>query len=501
MASFPPPPHQASSESHLPPSPTTNSTSTSAKTSLSLGERERGQRTSYADEDGIGHSYEDDTSTSLQSYNSYMHKEWVPKWMNNLPDSSSNRNRFLPAAFLVTVLFVVVWSISHPTPPLFKFHNHPYTDNLLREDLGFNLSDHDVPLPPSVARSLSLSDDQCEALFPRLWPQLETRRREQMEEGGITEHMVEVLGDFGARVTYVNGNLYVKKFEPFATRVEAIIASMHDAILASPEPIPDFDLYLRPNDKGYANTAFETVQPRPGKQAWLIPDFGFYSWPEPILTNYKGVVREIERVEREISWEEKSSKVFWRGAFLSAVRDRLRETVRNKPWADIAEIKWKDKGNGSVPLWDHCRNKYLLQTEGFADAYSGRMKFLSNCKSVVITHQLHWDQHFHPAYDTDPNSPNQNLIMLPGTDNMDAWDKLEETYRFLESNPQRAKQIAENSWRTMHWRYLTPAATACYWRKSIKAYASTQLFQPKIGGKDYESFLLMKSLNWDPHKK
>lgn len=71
------------------------------------------------------------------------------------------------------------------------------------------------------------------------------------------------------------------------------------------------------------------MQPKPGAVGWLVPDFGtlslistllnthsyifplegFFSWPEPILTGYKGVLRNIERVEKDLKWKDKTPKL------------------------------------------------------------------------------------------------------------------------------------------------------------------------------------------------
>ncbi|KAL8290393.1 hypothetical protein RQP46_002651 [Phenoliferia psychrophenolica] len=219
-----------------------------------------------------------------------------------------------------------------------------------------------------------------------------------------------------------------------------------------------------------------------------MPDVDFYF--QPLDKGYTGVLRNIERVEAEVKWQDKIPKLFWRGAFLAPIREALRVAASGQTWGDIGAIEWKEKGKGSVPLWDHCRYKYLAHAEGYLDAYSGRMKYLLNCRSVVISHELHWDQHFHPAFDS-----NMNIVILGGKD----WDELPSTMEFLEKNPERAELIANNARRTLQGRYLTPAATACYWRRALLEYSKTQRFTPEIGdGKDYESFMLMGRVHWDP---
>ncbi|KAL8279427.1 hypothetical protein RQP46_008239 [Phenoliferia psychrophenolica] len=220
---------------------------------------------------------------------------------------------------------------------------------------------------------------------------------------------------------------------------------------------------------GKPGTGFTMARSYLDGSAWLIPDFGFYSWPEPVTTGYKGVWRKIEQVEREVTWENKIPKLFWRGAFLAPIRDALRKAAEGMPWGDIGGIQWRNKGKG--------------------------LKYLLNCRSVIIAHELHWDQHFHAAFDSNSSSPNQNIIILQGND----WDELGQTMTFLEENPERAELIAANAWRTLHGRYLSPASVACYWRRVLRAYATVQTFVPEIGdGKDYESFMLMGKTFWDP---
>ena len=49
-------------------------------------------------------------------------------------------------------------------------------------------------------------------------------------------------------------------------------------------------------------------------------------------------------------------------------------------------------------------------------------------------------------------------------------------------------------------RWLTPAATNCYWRALIRAYASVQAFEPKkYGAVDAESFSLLSLVEWEPY--
>lgn len=54
---------------------------------------------------------------------------------------------------------------------------------------------------------------------------------------------------------------------------------------------------------------------------------------------------------------------------------------------------------------------------------------------------------------------------------------------YLEHEDQ-AIAIARNSYQTFYERYLTPAATSCYWRRLFVAWASVQGFEPQLYEKD-----------------
>ena len=100
------------------------------------------------------------------------------------------------------------------------------------------------------------------------------------------------------------------------------------------------------------------------------------------------------------------------------------------------------------------------------------------------------------------------------------WQGLDTAMESILQDDTRAQLIARNSRATMHklvacvlfqsetisnaaYRYLSPAANACYWRKLLKAYAA--LLQPEVhplnltNAVDYESFALMRTLDWESH--
>ena len=42
------------------------------------------------------------------------------------------------------------------------------------------------------------------------------------------------------------------------------------------------------------------------------------------------------------------------------------------------------------------------------------------------------------------------------------------------------QRIADNNYKTFHERYLTTAATTCYWRRLFTSWASVQGFRPEL---------------------
>ncbi|KAI5477697.1 hypothetical protein MNV49_005980 [Pseudohyphozyma bogoriensis] len=267
-------------------------------------------------------------------------------------------------------------------------------------------------LPDGVGNNLHLSHDECEAAFPKLWPRLVKVKERQRENGGVRKVDVErATSDEGTWVAVIDGNLYIKNYhKEWMSRVSAILGSLYQAVLTSPEPIPDVEFYFRAKDSGYPGPHFELDNHVDQlEESWLIPDFGFYSWPEPILTSYKGVRQQIAAIESTLTFTAKPTKL-----------------VSPAP-----------------------------HTEG-QGAYSGRLKYLLNCRSVVIAPRLNYYQHFHDALDSDPESPNQNIVML--SESPPSWDSLPATMDNLLANMTRAELIADNAWRTMGGRNAGLAA-------------------------------------------
>ncbi|KAM0793379.1 hypothetical protein ACM66B_000834 [Microbotryomycetes sp. NB124-2] len=354
-------------------------------------------------------------------------------------------------------------------------------------------------LPEGLARNLRLTYAECDVGFPLLWPELE-KTREHFYRQGVSLEEIETASDKedATRVAIVNGQLYVKRFKgEWTKRSQAILASLHQALVTAPEPVPDVEFWFRGTDNVPPGPHFglNREDGKDSEQMWLLPDFGFWSWPEPRVLGWQDARRKAKALDARLSWAEKLPRLFWRGAYLAKIREELRDAVSGHDWSDIGEINWGAGAQGRIAMEDHCRHRFLASVEGNS-AYSGRLKYLALCRSVTVSHKMQWTQHFHGALDSNSNSPNQNIVVLKDK----GWSDLAQVMDDLTTDQAKAQRIADNSVRTLRDRYLTPASVSCYWRRALSEYATTMRFKASIGdGVDYESFMLVDEVHWEPH--
>lgn len=421
------------------------------------------------------------------------------RYLDNLP-SYLNRRTQVVAASVFFFLLLVFW--------------YPVGSN----SLGYGSRRHARPGEPlnrfdgswNYARdkdNLLLTLDQCEGAFPGLFVEVD-RAVDTWKGTPIDESVIDSINPQNGfvRAMIYDQKLYViGKTGGIYSRELATLHAIHRAIIASPEVLPNIEFAFNSDDRipsvplwGYARRAQDT-------HIWLIPDFGYYSWPETRVGTMGEVRMKAESDEQfgPGAWRSKSAKLLWRGATMGlSLRDRLLEKTHDKPWADVKSLDWHNKQSMSEDLKsmsEHCQYKYLMQTEG--NSYSGRLKYLQNCKSVVVSHPLDWIEHHHHLMRS--SGPNQNFVEVDRS-----FENLESTVLALQTNDARAEKIAENSVKTFRERYLTPAAEACYWRKLIHGWSMVS-WEPQFWKNDngtmvwrglpVESFLLERKLKWDPY--
>lgn len=277
------------------------------------------------------------------------------------------------------------------------------------------------------------------------------------------------------------------------TRGLATLHALQRALLTAPGLLPDIEMVLRVNDFVAASTAWSYTRKEDDGDVFLMPDFGYYAWPEPKVGSYGELRRNIDFAERATPWEHKDARLVWRGAPLVPVRHALVAHTRGRTWADVKALDWHNHAaleRDRLAMEDHCRYKFVAHTEG--NSYSGRLKYLQNCRSVVVAHKLEWIQHHHHLLVA--SGPHQNFVEVERD-----WSDLEAAMRHLLRDDAEARRIADNSVRMFRERYLTSAAEACYWRKLIVGWAAASDFEVHPRGVPVESFFLLRTVDWEAH--
>lgn len=179
--------------------------------------------------------------------------------------------------------------------------------------------------------------------------------------------------------------------------------------------------------------------------------------------------------ERDSFLADKIPKAVWRGVVWTNefVRKPLMEQTKGKAWADVEEVSW-DAGakDNMIPIEDFCRYAFIVHTEG--RSWSGRLKYILNCDSVPIIHELDWAAWYYHLL--VPKGAGQNHISVR-RDQSDLGKKIK---KYMSSSElTEAQTVADNAVRTFRDRYLTPAAEACYWRRLIGSWSEVS-FTPEV---------------------
>ncbi|KAH7396181.1 glycosyl transferase family 90-domain-containing protein [Pyrenochaeta sp. MPI-SDFR-AT-0127] len=357
-------------------------------------------------------------------------------------------------------------------------------------------------------KTIGLSPVECRTEFPALFAEIDRSVSLRKDIGDVASADIDLSWkqNGAVRVLICNQKLYVieAKFDDKGYQRPRFLATLHQlnrAITSSPFSIPCIEFSFVVDD-----IPDESHTPHPiwafsrhvslDREIWPMPDFGYWSWPLELVGEY-GQIRS-EMMTREVDWDTKVPKVFWRGALKTnkEIRGALLEATKGKEWADVEEVTWKNRDHVSdkstaLSITEHCKYQFLVHTEG--RSYSGRGKYLLNCASILITHRADWiEPHSHLFVSSGPD---QNVVMVERD-----FSDLEEKMEDLLQNPLRGMAIANNSVATFRDKYLTPAAETCYWRQLFLSWANVS-FSPnpwvtdkdwnrKIRGTPFETFVV-----------
>ncbi|UZJ51486.1 hypothetical protein CBS101457_000806 [Exobasidium rhododendri] len=371
---------------------------------------------------------------------------------------------------------------------------------------------YNTPFNPD---DLTMTEDECDAFFPDLYKEIDRSQTYFTEKQKFDKEYLEYSCDDGiwthARVVVYNNRVYLKYYQQSDfSRSQAALALLHLAVSTSKERLPNVEFCMGMMDWG-SRGKFSLDRSPDLEDVWLMPDYGWWSWPEHV-GSYQEIRERTAKVENEVGWEGKVNKLFWRGSMRVGTADReaLMGSAKGYDWSDVLGIDWSSPESHPVAMEDHCKWKFHGFPEG--NTYSGRLRYLQNCRVVIVTHQPRYLQHWTHLYNADWSSPDQNIVYVPpaigeptedkgilvhdgdgreiGRDR--TWERLPETMDRLLKNDKLAKKIADNQWAFFRERYITPASAICYWRKALVGFSKVQLYDVDLSGTEtsYESFML-----------
>ena len=373
------------------------------------------------------------------------------------------------------------------------------------------------------ARNIGLSEAQCNAAFPDLYQEINRaisvwQKREHTIRPEDAD--IEWRHDAAFQVLIYDNQLRILRTkgtygnDGYRKRTMFVLSQLNRALLgasAAGEKVPDVEFGVTVDDMSlipgkemdtHAIWAFaRNIHSEIEQRLWLMPDFNFFA-STPVGSSYLDMQRRASLHDQAVM--DKIPKAVWRGVKWTneAVRGSLLDVTAGKDWADVQEVDWKNKTN-VMRMDDLCRYMFLVHTEG--RSWSGRLKFLLNCDSVPIVHDLDWTAEFYHLL--IPDGPDQNYIPVDKD-----FSNLEERVKYFLEHPNQAQRIADNAVATFRSRYTSPAAEACYWRRMIRGWnevafkpnafekatveiAGETVEEDKLRGITYEEWLIFQG-NW-----
>lgn len=260
-------------------------------------------------------------------------------------------------------------------------------------------------------------------------------------------------------------------------RTLATLQQINRAITTSREAIPDIEFSFavgdgisdssdNPSDSNSSIWAYTRKATDPSHdRLWLVPDFNLWSW-DPVAGSFPDFQRQAHAYDVPLS--AKKPQLIWRGALWvnEAIRGALIQQSQGQEWSDVATFDWNNQTEVAarrISMSDHCRYAFAAHTEG--RTWSGRLKYLLQCRSVAVVHQLEWMAWYYHLLVAEGEE--QNILLVDRE-----WSNLQEKMEYYLAHEEEAQRVADNAAKLFRDRYLTPAAETCYWRRLFKGYAS-----------------------------
>ncbi|GAB7358182.1 hypothetical protein MBLNU230_g0336t1 [Neophaeotheca triangularis] len=371
-----------------------------------------------------------------------------------------------------------------PQPPPDSIHADDRSNNAGKRPPSKHTQTSDTwtYTPSRDADNPGLTSHQCTQAFPSLYKEIDRSVTAWSQNRNHTiqpaDTSVSWRNDAALRLLIHNNKLRILQakhtHEGYRSRTRATLSQINRALQGATVagwrlPTIEFSIvvddmalipardYKNPNITVWTYNRRDVDWER--DRQWVVPDFNF--WHTPAGGDW--IDAGDKAAGKDAYFVDKIQKAVWRGAVwtLPEVREKLITQTRNKTWADVEEVDWK-KGTYVMRSEDLCRYAFVVHTEG--RSWSGRLKYLLNCDSVPIVHDLRFLTHYYHLL--VPEGEGQNYIKVERD-----FSDLEEKVQYYLDRPEEAQRIADNAVRDFRERATTVAAEACYWRKLFEGWS------------------------------
>ena len=248
---------------------------------------------------------------------------------------------------------------------------------------------------------------------------------------------------------------------------------------------------------------------------------------EILTVTKRQLISEIEDIEGSVPHQKRNRLVgVWRNEDKpdNARQKQLVRVADGRAWAETQAVIAGIDGENSTKaaaagrkdhrksLSEICRYLFLAHDSSFHISLTDGPLL---CSSVILTTKPKWIQIYHPLMLADSdhyhlgdaehpvvrdwaaNGPGvQNTVLAA-----DDWADVDVKMKGLLQHPEVAEAIAANNVETFRRRYLTNAATACYWREMMFAYKSVS-FEPETwvqadGASGGETRRMRRGISWE----
>lgn len=297
--------------------------------------------------------------------------------------TNSPLSRFRPLLILgsIIVVILIIWQIEY-----LEVWNHVADwRNLSTNELTpiieaeHNLTGWNFDVEKD-GRNFGLSDVQCDVAFPSLYQELDRAtawHRENKHQGKISETDIDQY-DGRAQMRLMIHNGHLRLLDRWGTegphipdRPIATIQAIHRAISSVPNPrlLPNIEFTIDTHDDslngGPKGTLWSYCRHKDNNATWVMPDFGFWSYPSGTVGSYSEFRSKVNATEEIGGFPVKQKKLVWRGAEGKGgdIRDSLVEASRGRPWSNVKYLLWNDHSS-SLDMHQHCRYQFAAHTEG-----------------------------------------------------------------------------------------------------------------------------------------